>query len=87
MSPWVTTEVDASVLSIPPSILCSYVCRCEPAFAVIICRTSGELGLMESLRGKEVIVTLALTVLEVQPWNVRSGEAGYGSKERSKGRE
>ncbi len=42
---------------------------------------------MGSLGGKELIVTSALTVLEVQPWNVRGGGAGYGSKERMKGRE
>ncbi len=51
----------------------------------LICRTSGELGLMGSLGGKELMVTSVPTVLEVQPWNVRGGGAGYGSKERSKG--
>ncbi len=54
---------------------------------MIICRTSGELGLMGSLGGKELMVTPAPTVLEVQPWNVRGGGAGCGLKERSKGQE
>jgi hypothetical protein len=53
----------------------------------MICRTSEEVGLNEGLGGKELMVTLTPTVLEVQPWDVRGGEAGYGSKDRSKGRE
>ena len=42
---------------------------------------------MGSLGGKELMVTLAPTVLEVHPWDVRGGEAGYGSKERLNGKE
>ena len=87
VSPWVMIEVDALVLLIRPSFLRSYFCRCESALPVIICRTSGELGLMGSLGGKELMVTLAPTVLEVHPWDVRGGEAGYGSKERLNGKE
>ena len=67
--------------------LSSYFCRCESALAVIIFRTSGELGLVGSFGGKELIVISVPTVLEVQPWDVRGGGAGYGSKERSKGRD
>ena len=44
VSPRVIIEVDGSVLLVWPSFLCSYFCRCEWALAVIICRTSGELG-------------------------------------------
>ena len=80
-------EVDALVLLICPSFLRSYFCRCESALAVIICRTSRELELIGGFGGKELIVILALTVLEVHLWDVRSGGAGYGSNERSKGRE
>jgi hypothetical protein len=87
VSPRVIIAVDASVLSIRPSFLLSYFCRCESALAVIICRTSGERGLIGSLGGKELMVTSAPTVWEVQPWDVSGGGAGYGSKERSKGRE
>ncbi len=36
---------------------------------------------------KELMVILVRTVWEVQPWDVSGGGAGYGSKERSKGRE
>jgi hypothetical protein len=43
--------------------------------------------MMESLGGKELMVISAPTVVEVQLWDVRGGKAGYGSKERSKGRE
>jgi hypothetical protein len=85
MSPHVIIGVDALVLLIRSSFLRSHFCRCELALAVI--RTSGELGMMESFGGKELMVILAPTVVEVQPWDVRGGEAGYGSKERSKGRE
>ena len=87
VSPRVIIEVDALVLLIRPSFLCSYLCRCESALAVIIYRTSGELGLIGSFGGKELIVISALTVLEVQPWDGRGGGAGYLSKERSKGQE
>ncbi len=87
MLPRVITEVDTLVLLIQPSFLHSHFCRCESALAVIICRTSGELGMMESLGGKVLMVISAPTVVEVQPWDVRGGEAGYRSKERSKGRE
>ena len=52
-----------------------------------IFRTSGELGLIGSFGGKELIVILALTVLEVHPWDVSGGDAGFGPRERSKGRE
>ena len=55
------------------------------ALAVIICRTSGELGLIRGLEGNELMVILAPTVWEVHPWDVRAGGAGYGSKDRSKG--
>jgi len=54
---------------------------------VIISRTSGELGLIGSLGGKELTVISVPTVWKMQPWDVRGGGAGYGSKERSKGRE
>jgi len=54
---------------------------------VIICRTSRELELIGGFGGKELIVILVPTVLEVHLWDVRSGGAGYGSKERSKGQE
>jgi hypothetical protein len=87
MSPRVIIEVDALVLLIRPGFLCLHFCRCELALAVIICRSSGELGMMESFGGKELMVILALTVVEVHPWDVRGGKAGYGSKERSKGQE
>ncbi len=87
MSPRVVIEVDASVLLVQPSFLRLHFCRCELVLAVISCRTSGELGMMENLGGKELMVILAPTVVEVQPWDVRGGGAGYGSKERSKGRE
>jgi hypothetical protein len=87
VSPRVIVEVDASVLLIRPSFLCSYFCRCESALDVIIFRTSGELGLIGSFGGKELVVILALTVLEVYPWDVNGGDAGYGPRERSKGRE
>jgi hypothetical protein len=80
-------EIDASVLLIRPSFLCSHFCRCESALAVIICRTSGELGMMESLGGKDLMVISVPTVVEVQPLDVRGSEAGYESKERSKGQE
>jgi hypothetical protein len=53
----------------------------------MICRTSEEVGLNKGLGGKELMVTSTLTVLEVQLWDVRGGEAGYGSKDRSKGQE
>ncbi len=43
--------------------------------------------MMDSLGGKELMVILAPTVVEVQPWDVRGGEAGYGSKERLNGQE
>ncbi len=87
--PRVNIEVDVSVLLIliRPSFLRSYFCRCESALAVIIRRTSGELGLRGSLGGKELMVISAPTVWEVQPWVVSGGGAGYGSKERSKGQE
>jgi hypothetical protein len=87
VSPRVIIEVDTSGLLIRPSFLRLHFCRCELALAIIICRTSGELGMMESLGIKELMVILAPTVVEVQPWDVRGGEAGYGSKERSKGQE
>ena len=54
---------------------------------MIICRTLGELGCRGSLGGKELMVILAPTVWEVQPWDVSGGGARYGSKERLKGRE
>ena len=57
------------------------------ALAVIICRTSGELGLIRGLGGNELMVISAPTVCEVHPCDARGGGAGYGSKERSKGRE
>jgi hypothetical protein len=85
--PRVIIEVDTSVVLIRPSFLRLHFCRCESALVVIICRTSGELGMMESLGGKELMMISAPTVVEVQPWDVRGGEAEYGSKERSKGRE
>ncbi len=85
MSPQVIIEVDALVLLIQPSFLHLHFYRCELALAVVICRTSGELGMMESFGGKELMVILVPTVVEVQPWDVRGGEAEYGSKERSKG--
>ncbi len=44
----------------------------------MICRTSEEVGLNEGLGGKELVVTSTPTVLEVQPWDVSNGEAGYG---------
>ncbi len=47
---------------------------------MIICRTSGELGLMGSLGGKKLMVTSAPTVLEVQLWNVRGGGADKGQR-------
>jgi hypothetical protein len=40
--------------------------------------------MMESFGGKELMVISAPTLVEVQPWDVRGGEAGYGSKEESK---
>ncbi len=43
--------------------------------------------MMESFGGKELLVISAPPVVEVHPWDVRGGEAGYGSKERSKGQE
>jgi hypothetical protein len=54
---------------------------------MIIWRTSRELGLIRGLGGNELMVISAPTVWEVHPWNARGGGAGYGSKERSKGRE
>ncbi len=57
------------------------------ALAVIICRASGELGLIRGLGGNELMVISAPMVWEVHPWDARGGGAGYGSKERSKGRE
>jgi hypothetical protein len=56
VSPRVIVEVDESVLLIRPSFLHSYLCRCELALAMIICRTSRELGLIGSLGSKEQIV-------------------------------
>ncbi len=87
MSPRVIIEVEALVFLIQPSFLHLHFCRCESALAVIICRTSGELGMMESLGGTELMVISGPAVVEVRPWDVRGGEAGYGSKERSKGQE
>ncbi len=84
---FVVTEVDVLVLLVRPSFLHSWFCRCESALAVMICRTSEEVGLNKGLEGKELMVTSTPTVLEVQPWDVRGGEAGYGSTDRSKGRE
>jgi hypothetical protein len=52
-----------------------------------MCSTLGELGLIGSFGGKGLMVKSAPTLLEVHPWDVRGGGAGYGSKERSKGRE
>jgi hypothetical protein len=43
--------------------------------------------MMESFGGKELMVVSVLTVVEVHLWDVRGGEAGYESKERSKGQE
>ena len=80
-------EVDGSVLLVRPSFLRSYFCRCESALAVIICRTSGELGSRGSLGGDVLMVISAPMVWEVHPWDVIGGGAGYGSKERSNGRE
>jgi hypothetical protein len=57
------------------------------ALAVIICRTSGELGLIRGLGGNKLTVILATAVWEVHLWDARGGGAGYGSKERSKGQE
>ena len=67
MSPQVIIEVDALVLLIRPSFLHLHFCRCELALAIIICRTSGELGMMESFGGKELMVISAPTVVEGQP--------------------
>ena len=86
-SPFVVIEVDVSVLLVRPSFLRSYFCRCDVALAFIICKTLEELGLNEGFGGKELMVTSIPTVLEVHPWKVRGGEAGYGSKDRSNGRE
>jgi hypothetical protein len=80
-------EVDGSVLLVWPSFLRSYFCRCKSALAVIICRTSGELGSRGSLGGNGLMVILAPTVWEVHPWDVSCGGAGHGSKEMSNGRE
>jgi hypothetical protein len=55
--------------------------------AIIICRTSGEVRSMVGLGGKELMVMSAPTVVEVQLWDVSGGDAGHGSKERSKGQE
>jgi hypothetical protein len=43
--------------------------------------------MMESFGGKELMVISTPTVVEVHLWEVRGGEAGYGSKERSKRQE
>ena len=61
-----------------------YICRCELALAIIICRTAGEVGLMRSLEGKELMVTSAPTVLDVHPWDVRDGEAVKGEIKRTR---
>ena len=37
--------------------------------------------------GNELMVISVSTVWEVHPWDVSGGRAGYGSKERSNGRE
>jgi len=87
VSPVVMVPVILSVLFLRLIFFFSYFCRCESALAVMICTTSEEVGLNEGLGGKELMVTSTPTVLEVQPWDVRGGEAGYGSKDRSKGRE
>jgi hypothetical protein len=60
-------EVDGSVLLVRPSFLHSYVCRCESALAVIICRTSGELGSRRTVGGNELMVISVPTVWEVHP--------------------
>ncbi len=60
-------DVEVLVLLIGPSFLCSYFCRYELALAVIICSTSGEVRSMVGLGGKELMVMLAPTVVEVHP--------------------
>ena len=45
-------ELDGSVFVGAASFLRSYICRCESALAVIICRTFGELGSRGSLGGR-----------------------------------
>ena len=77
--------INGSVLLVHPSFFRSYFCRCESALAVIICRTSGELGSRGSMGGKGLMVISVLTVWEVHTWDVSGGGAGYGSKERSNG--
>ena len=61
VSPWVMVEVDGLVLLVRPSFLRSYFCRCESALAVIICRTSGELGSRGTVGGNELMVISAPT--------------------------
>jgi hypothetical protein len=60
-------EVDGSVLLVRPSFLRSCFCRCESTLAVIMCRTSGELGLKGSVGGNGLIVISVSTVWEVHP--------------------
>ncbi len=59
VSPRVIIEVDGLVLLVRPSFLRSYFCRFESASAVIICRTSGELGSIGSMGGKGLMVISA----------------------------
>ena len=77
-SPLVVMEVDLSVLLVRLSFLHSYFCRCDVALAFSSCKTSVELALNWGFGGKELMVTSIPTVLEVHPWVVRGGDAGYG---------